>query len=55
MKENKIYIKKNDDRLTVASILVDNGYTVRQGKQRREKSNVYDYFLVVSLDGAPEK
>lgn len=41
---DRIYIAKEDDRLVVASILVKNKYTVRQGKQRK-KSNAYDYFI----------
>ena len=33
------------DRLAVASILVKNKYTVRQGSQRRGTGKSYDYFL----------
>ena len=42
---DRIYIGLEADRLAVASILVKNKYTVRQGSQRRGNSKSYDYFL----------
>ena len=42
---DRIYIGLEADRLAVASILVKNKYTVRQGSQRRSASKSYDYFL----------
>lgn len=48
--ELKIYNK--DDRLKVAQILIDNGYTVSQGKrQRTPTGKTLDYFLKVVEDG----
>ena len=42
----KIKIFLEADRLTVAAILVKNGYTVRQGKEKRTSTGKsYDYFL----------
>lgn len=41
----KIYINKEDDRMTVAAILVKNKYTVRAGSQRRKGSKTYDYYV----------
>jgi len=47
--ELKIY--NLEDRLTVAQILVKNGYTVSQGKRNRtETGKTLDYFLKVSTD-----
>lgn len=42
---DRIYINKEDDRLTVAAILVKNKYTVRTGSQRRKGSKTYDYYV----------
>lgn len=48
--ELKIYNK--DDRLKEAQILIDNGYTVSQGKrQRTPTGKTLDYFLKVVEDG----
>lgn len=48
--ELKIYNK--DDRLKVAQILIDNGYTVSHGKrQRTPTGKTLDYFLKVVEDG----
>lgn len=42
----KIKIFMEADRLTVAAILVKNGYTVRQGKEKRTRTGKsYDYYL----------
>lgn len=47
--ELKIY--NQEDRLTVASILIKNGYTVAQGKrQRTPNGKSLDYFLKVTCD-----
>lgn len=47
--ELKIY--NQEDRLTVASILIKNGYTVSQGKRQRSPTGkTLDYFLKVSED-----
>ena len=50
---DRIYIGLEADRLAVASILVKNKYTVRQGSQRRGNSKSYDYFL--EFERNPEK
>ena len=42
---DRIYIGLEADRLAVASILVKNKYTVRQGSQGRGTGKSYDYFL----------
>ena len=44
---DKILIKSETDRLTVAAILIKNDYTVRQGKEKRANSKSYDYFLYI--------
>ncbi len=47
----KLRIYNLDDRLTVTGILVKNGYTVGQMKQKRtETGKVLDYFLTARLD-----
>lgn len=47
----KLKIFNQEDRLAVAQILVKNGYTVSQGKERRtETGKSLDYFLVVKED-----
>lgn len=43
----KLDIQKEEDRLTVAAILVKNGYTVKQGKEKRGNGNLYTHFLDV--------
>lgn len=52
---NKLYIAKEEDRLTVASILVKNKYTVRTGSQRRAGSKSYDYYLEYEPNPIAEK
>lgn len=42
---SKIEIFQEQDRLTVAAILVKNGYTVRQLRERKEGKRSYLYFL----------
>ncbi len=47
--ELKIY--NQEDRLTVAAILIKNGYTVAQGKkQKTPTGKSLDYYLKVSED-----
>ena len=47
----KIYIDKLEDRIEVAGILIKNGYTVSQDKEKRTPTGkTYDYFLIVSRD-----
>lgn len=49
--EMELVIYNQEDRLTVAQILVKNGYTVAQGKRKKtETGKQLDYFLKVSLD-----
>lgn len=44
----KIEIFKEEDRMTVAAILVKNGYRVSQGKERKSpNSKAYVYYLEV--------
>lgn len=42
---DRVIIALEADRLTVASILVKNKYTVRQGSEKRAGTNSYDYYL----------
>lgn len=42
---NRLYIGTEADRLAVASILIKNKYTVRQGAEKRNTGKSYDYFL----------
>ena len=47
--ELKVY--NQDDRLSVAAILIKNGYTVSQGKRQRSPTGkTLDYILKVSED-----
>lgn len=41
----KLEISRGDDRLTVATILIKNGYTVRQVRERKQPEKKYTYFL----------
>lgn len=43
-----------DDRLTVAAILVKNGYTVRQGKEKKPNKTTWVHFIEATKDGADE-
>ena len=48
----RISIYNKDDRLTVAKILVDNGYRVSQGKERETPtSKKYDYYVEYEKKG----
>lgn len=45
----KIFIDKLEERIEVAGILIKNGYTVSQGKEKKTPTGkTYDYFLEVS-------
>ncbi len=47
----EIIINETNDLLTVAAILVKNGYTVKQGKRKKANSaNSYDKVLIVTKD-----
>ena len=47
----RLAIYNKEDRLTVAKILVDNGYTVRQEKRKLTPTGKsLEYFLEVSKD-----
>lgn len=49
--KTKLYIDKLEERIDVAGILIKNGYTVSQGKEKRTATGTsYNYFLVVSRD-----
>ena len=51
-KPMKIEIYNEEDRLKVAAILVRNGYTVRQTKEKRAPNGKsYLYFLIVEKEG----
>lgn len=52
---NKIEIFNEEDRLTVAKVLVKNGYTVRQSKERVEGKRSYIYLLEYSKPKAKEE
>lgn len=43
----KLLITHEADRLTVAAILIKNGYTIRQGKEKRPSGKSNDYFLYI--------
>ena len=47
---DKIIISTQEDRLTVAAILIKNNYTVRQGKQQRPGKKSYEYYLEYEAD-----
>lgn len=49
----KIYISLPQDRDAVVTILARNGYTVRQGKEKRGKT--YDKFVECWKDDSNEK
>lgn len=47
----KLAIYNRDDRLTVAKILIDNGYTVKQGKRKvTPTGKTVEYFLDVEKE-----
>ena len=55
MEEIKLKIYSVEDRLAVASVLVKNGYTVSQTKEKRGTGAAFDYYLrVVKEDGNAE-
>ena len=44
---DKLLITSEADRLTVAAILIKNGYTIRTGKVKRTNGKSYDYFVYI--------
>lgn len=52
---DRLYISLEADRLAVASVLIKNKYTVRQGSQRRKGSKSYDYYLEFEPNPVAEK
>nr|DAO80777.1 MAG TPA: CDI toxin-like protein [Caudoviricetes sp.] len=47
----ELKISNKEDRLTIAKILIDNGYTVGQIKRRRtETGKTFDYFLKLECE-----
>lgn len=52
----EIIINETQDLLTVAAILVKNGYTVRQGKRKKANStSAYDKVLIATREGDATK
>lgn len=46
MEKFKIEMKGENDRLAVATLLIKNGYTVRQGKELKSPtSKTYNYYV----------
>ena len=43
--KKKIDCSAAPDRDALVSILARNGYTVRHGKEKRDKTNAYTYFV----------
>lgn len=52
---DRVIIALEADRLAVASILVKNKYTVRQGSEVRPGTKSYDYFLEFERNPDAEK
>ena len=46
---DRISIKLVEDRITVAGILVKNGYAVRQGSEPIKGKRSYDYYIEYEL------
>ena len=51
----RVIIALEADRLAVASILVKNKYTVRQGSELRPGTKSYDYYLEFERNPDAEK
>lgn len=52
----EIIINETQDLLTVAMILVKNGYTVRQGRRKKANStSAYDKILIATREGEQSK
>lgn len=51
----RVSIFKEEDRLSVAAVLVRNGCTVRQGSEKIEGKKSYDYFLEFDKGDLPER
>lgn len=50
----EIIINETQDLLTVAAILVKNGYTVRKSRKRKkEGSNAWNTILIVTMEDKP--
>ncbi|MEG1758257.1 MAG: hypothetical protein RR235_07350 [Oscillospiraceae bacterium] len=47
----KLYIDKAQDRETVACILIRNGYTVKQSKEKSAGSKSFIWYLEFAKDG----
>ena len=47
----KLEIAKEEDRLTIASLLVKNGYTVRVGKENIGRAKKPTYFVYCAKEG----
>jgi hypothetical protein len=48
----EITINETSDLLTVAAILVKNGYTVRMGKRKKDSTKTaYEKILIVTKEG----
>lgn len=47
----KILVSKAEDRDTMVVILVRNGYTVRQAKEKKPGDKTYSYFVEVVEHG----
>lgn len=51
----KLVVEREDDRLTIASLLVKNGYTVGEGKRQKTPTGKrLEYFLTVYKEGTNE-
>ena len=49
----KIDCDQQADRDTMVTILARNGYTVRQGREKRGSSNSYTYYVEFWREGKP--
>lgn len=47
----KLKVAKQEDRDQMVVILARNGYTVRQGKEKRNGDKTFTYFVEVVEDG----
>lgn len=52
---DRVIIALEADRLAVASILVKNKYTVRQGSELRPGTKSYDYYLEFERNSDADK
>lgn len=54
MEKNRIYSLKNNslneqDRLDLSRLLIKAGYSVRVGREKKQKSTSYQYFIEYSV------